>query len=176
MAEALTPVRIGRASRSSFQDTEESAEIDFQLGVRQGIVLHAFEFGVANAQHVATSDDRQDYAFLSLHAETGELENVADGYADALVLNSEVLGEAVLAASSSGTAGEETGVKLAWLSTYSWRMADLMGKPLLLASNLTFRGVTTDAQLTINGAFVRFYYQYVELTKAELADQFILRR
>lgn len=176
MAEVLTPIRILRASRQSFQNTEESAEIDFQLGIRQGVLIHAIQFGVGAARFVAASDDDSNSAFMSIHAETGELEDVGDDYTDALVLNSEVLAEAVLQATGSGTAGEETGTKLQWMSEKSWNLRELMGKPLLIASNLTFRCATDGAELTINGAFVRIYYQYVELTKAELADQFILRR
>lgn len=176
MVRALTPVRIARISRASFQSTEETAELDFELSVRQGVLIHACEFGVASAVHVATADNDQDQFYLSLHAETGELENAADGFLDALVLNSEIIGEAIGQVSSSATAGEETGVHFDWLSPISWRYDEVMGAPLLLAGNLTFRGKASSSALTVNGAFARVFYQYVTLTDQELARQFILRR
>ena len=176
MVTALTPVRVARVSRAAFQQTEESSEVDFQLAHRQGVLIHAVEFGMGSATYVPASDNDQDYAYLSLHAETGELENAADQFGDSLVLNSEIIAEAVLWVSGATTAGEETGIKKGWLTPIAWNYNELLGDPLLLATNLTFRGITTNSVLTVGGAFARIFYQYVELSQAELANQFILRR
>lgn len=176
MPTALTPVRIARISRESFQNTQEAVELDFQLAHRQGIILHAIEFGIGGVVFVPGSDQEDDNAILSIHAETEELEAVGDALVDSFQLNSEVLAEAILHVSGSATAGEQTGNKYTWMSPISWRFPELIGEPLLLATNLTFRGVTSDAGLTVNGAFARLYYQYVTLTTQELANQFILRR
>jgi len=176
MATALTPVRIARISRQSFQNTEETAELDFELALRQGVLIHAVEFAVGQAILVPALDNDHEEFYLSLHAETGALENALDALTDSQVLNSEVIAEAAGTLTGSATAGEETGTKFAWMSPIAWNFNQLLGGPLLLATNLTFRGVTTASILTINGAMAHIFYQYVELTREELANQFLLSR
>lgn len=174
MAKALTPVRVARVSRESFQNTAEEAEVDFQLAHRQGVLIHAAEFAIGDVRFVPGSDPDEEDAFLSLHAETGELERTFDAFTDALVLNSEIIAETALHVSGHSAAGGV--INYTWLGQRSWNYNQLLGSPLLLATNVTFRGVTTGSALTVNSASVRIMYQYVELTDQELANQFILRR
>lgn len=176
MVRPLTPVRIARASRASVQSTAEESELDFQLALKQGLLIYSVEFSIGDARFVAAADDDEEDAFMSLHAETDELEDSYDEYGDALVLNSEVIAETALHVSSSSTAGEQTGPKYTWFGPTSWRFREIVGEPLLLASNITFRVVTTANSFTINSPVARIFYQYVELTEAELARQFLLRR
>lgn len=176
MVKALTPVRIARISRQTFSNVEETAELDFQLDHRQGVLIHAVEFLMGAVEPAGQTVVNALQAYLSLHAETGNLENPADALVDAVVLNSEIIAESVFTVIDLETATAGGGVAMAWLSPNAWNFNQLLGQPLLLATNLTFRGVTSDATLTVNGAAAHIFYQYVTLTDAELANQFILRR
>ena len=176
MVKALTPVRIARISRQTFQDTAETAELDFQLDHRQGVLIHAIEFLMGQVIEAGQTVLSTAQVNLSLHAETGNLENTADSLVDAVVLNSEVIAEAVFQVMNIETAAAGGAAAMAWLSPNAWNYNQLLGAPLLLATNLTFRGITSVATLTCNGAAAHIFYQYVTLTDAELANQFILRR
>lgn len=176
MVKALTPVRIARVSRQSFQNTQETVEVDFQLDHRQGILIHAVEFLMGQAIDVGATSVNPTQATLSLHAETGTLENAADALIDAIQLNSEIIAEAVWQTSVLETAAAGGGISQGWLGPNSWNYNALLGQPLLLATNLTFRGITSSSVLTVNGAVAHIFYQYVTLTDSELANQFILRR
>lgn len=176
MVKALTPVRIARVTRQSFQNVEETVEVDFQLDHRQGVLIHAIEFFFGGVEPTGQTVVNALQAYLSLHAETGTLENAADAVVDSVVLNSEVIAECVFTVIDLETATAGGGVGMAWLSPNQWNFNQLLGQPLLLATNLTFRGVTSNASLTVNGGGAHIFYQYVTLTDAELANQFILRR
>ena len=176
MVKALTPVRICRVSRQSVQDTEETVAVDFELGHRQGVLIHAVEFLMGQAIEVGATTLVHTQAYLSLHAETGTLESAADALVDAVILNSEVVAEAVYQIGSIETAAAGGAIAGTWLSPNSWNYNQLLGQPLLLATNLTFRAVTSASTLTVNGAAAHIFYQYVNLTDTELANQFILRR
>ena len=181
MAKALSPIRIARARRTSFQATEEVAELDFNLGHRQGIQIHAVEFGIRGVV-LTPADDAIDHenAHMSLHAETGALEGAIDAFpSDDMILNSEIIAETTLQVdgfTSSVPAASPDVFTFSWLQPISWNYHQLIDGPLLLAQNPSFRGVTSNALLTVNGAQVTIYYQFVELTDVELASQFILRR
>ena len=176
MPKALTPVRIARVSRQTVNNTAETVELDFQLDHRQGVLIHAVEFLIGQFIDVGGTTIIPTQGVLSLHAETGNLENTADALVDATVLNSEIIAEAVLQATVLETAAAGGGVSHEWLSPKEWNYNQLLGQPLLLATNLTFRVFTSAAVLTINGGAAHIFYQYVTLTDAELANQFILRR
>lgn len=181
MAKDLSPIRIARARRTSFQNTEESAELDFNLGLRQGIKIHAIEFGIRNIILVPV-DDAIDHesAHMSLHAETGALEGAIDSFpSDDLILNSEIIAETTIQVDGFTSSVPSTSPDIfvpTWLQPKAWNFHQLVGSPLVLAQNPTFRGVTSSSLLTVNGGQVTIYYQYVELTDTELASQFILRR
>lgn len=176
MVKALTPVRIARISRQSVNNAAETSELDFQLDHRQGVLIHAVEFLVGQLLDVGATSVIPSQAGLSLHAETGNLENTADALVDAVVLNSEVIAEAVAQSTILETAAAGGAAAIIWLSPKAWNYNELLGRPLLLATNLTFRVFSSAAVLTVNGAAAHVFYQYVELTDAELANQFILRR
>lgn len=176
MAQALTPVRIARVSRQSVNNATESVELDFQLDHRQGVLIHAVEFLIGQLIDVGATTIVPNQANLSLHAETGNLENTALALVDATVLNSEVIAEALIQTTILETAAAGGGVGYIWLSPKEWNYNQLLGQPLLLATNLTFRVEASGVVLTVNGAAAHIFYQYVTLTDAELANQFILRR
>lgn len=182
MAKILSPIRIARSRRTSFQDTAETQELDFALGLGMGLHIHAVEFGMRSAIFVPPADDTlaNAAAHLSLHAEVGGLEGAIDAFpADETILNSEIIAETTLNArafSSSVPAASPDVATYQWMQPLSWNFNQLIGGPLVLAQNLTFRGVASAATFTINGAQVTIFYQYVRLTTAELAGQFSLRR
>ena len=176
MPQPLTPVRIARVSRQTVNNAAETVELDFQLDHRQGVLIHAVEFLIGQMIDVGVTTIIPTQATLGLHAETGNLENSADALVDATVLNSEIIAEAVCQAVVLETAAAGGGVNMLWLSPNEWNYNQLLGKPLLLATNLTFRVFSSAAALTVNGGAAHIFYQYVTLTDAELANQFILRR
>ena len=177
MAEILSPIRIARARRTSFQNVEETFEIDFALGLQMGVRVHAVEFGVREAVIVPTTAPINAQAHMSLHVETGALEGAIDAFpADDVILNSEIIAETTLMVTSGDTAQIEGAVERTWLQPLAWNYHQLVGGPLDFAQNLTFRGVTSASTLTINGGQVTIYYQYIKLTKSELGEQFALRR
>lgn len=176
MPKALTPVRIARVSFQTVNNAEKTVELDFQLDHRQGVLIHAVEFLIGQLIDVGAVTIIPTQAVLGLHAETGNLENSADALVDATVLNSEVIAEAVIQSVILETAADGGGAGMMWLSPKEWNYNQLLGAPLLLATNLTFRAFSSAAVLTVNGAAAHIFYQYVTLTDAELANQFILRR
>lgn len=175
MVKALSTVRIARSRRTSFTSTAETQEIDFSLGLRQGVEIYAVEFGaleiIPTAGAFAT-----EWALMELHARTGALEGGLDSFpADDTILNSSIIAAAVWQMTSfDGTT--EAAASQGWMTERSWRFQELIGKPYLAATNLTMRGITKDTSLVVNGGQITIYYRYVLLTDSELAEQFALGR
>lgn len=181
MVEILSPVRILRSRRTSITNVEETAEIDFSLALMMGIRIHAVEFGLREAIMVVADDTVLTHqVHMSLHVEIGALEGAIDAFpADATILNSEIIAETTLqmhAFSSSVPAASGEMVGGLWLQPMAWNFHQLVGGALDFAQNLTLRTITSEAGLTVSGAQVTIYYQYIKLTKAELGEQFALRR
>lgn len=177
MPSILSPIRIARVRRTSFQDTEETFEVDWALGLSQGVRIHAVEFGIREAVLVPTTAPINAEAHLSLHVETGALEGAIDAFpTDNVILNSEIIAETTLQVTSGDTAQIEGAMERTWMQPLAWNFHALVGGPLDFAQNMTFRGVTSASTLTINGAQCTIYYQYIALSKAELGEQFALRR
>lgn len=175
MPKALSTVRIARSRRTSFTSTEETNEIDFSLGLRQGVEIFTCEFGaleiIPTAGAFAT-----EWALFELHNRIGALEGGLDSFpADATILNSSIIAAAVYQTTTlDGTT--EAAASQGWLTDKTYDFVQKLGKPYLTASNLTFRGVTKDTSLVVNGGQVTLYYRYVSLTDSELAEQFALGR
>ena len=175
MVKALSTVRIARSRRTSFTSTAETQEIDFSLGLRQGIEIYAVEFGALEIIPTAAAF-ATEWALMELHARVGALEGGLDSFpADDTILNSSIIAAAVYQTTTlDGTT--EGAASQGWITEKSWKMQDLVGKPYLVATNLTMRGVTKDTSLVVNGGQITIYYRYVELTDKELAEQFALGR
>lgn len=177
MAKALSPIRILRSRRVSFQNTEETHEIDFGLSLKQGVNIYGVEFGIENAVLVPSTTPLTRSVHLSLHVETGTLEGAIDaGPVDTTILASEIIAETVYQVTAGDTIQIEGEKSQEWLMRREWDYLSIFGKPLLVAQNVTFRGVTSGSELTCNGALVVIFYQYVQLTDKELVEQFALRR
>lgn len=180
MAEVLTPFRIARAHNASVAaGVTETQEIDFEFALSQGALLYVAEFALLNVVIATMADNDDETAAMSLHAETGALEDTLDGVTDEVRLDSEVIGEAAYHVAGSddfGGAGVGAAKSMAaWTGERRWDYHAMLGQPLLIAQNLTFR-VDATAGLTVNGATVRIFYKYVRLSRSELAQQFLLRR
>jgi len=177
MVRELSPMRVLRTRRTSFQNTEETQEIDFQLGIRQAVQLFGAEFGIREAILVPTGAPLTAQAFMSLHVETGGLEGAIDEFpTDDTILNSEIIAETTLQITSGDTAQIEGAFSHIWLQPLAWNYLQIMGEPILIAQNVTFRGVTSESPLTVLGAQLTLFYKYVELTDNELGKLFALRR
>lgn len=175
MVKPLSTIRIARSRRTSFTSTEETQEIDFALGLRQGIEIFSVEFGALEVIPVAAAF-ATEWALMELHARIGALEGGLDSFpADDTIMNSSIIAAAVFQMTTlDGTT--EGAASQGWLTERSWRFPDLIGKPYLVATNLTMRGITKDTSLTVNGGQITIYYRYVSLTDSELAEQFALGR
>ena len=173
---------ILRSRRTSFQNVEETREIDFRLGTGQGVELYRVEFGIRGFVHVPADDAEAASveAHMSLHMETGGLEGSIDSFpADQTILNSEIIAEATLGVYSfisSVAAASGNSQSAQWLQPNFWNFKEILGDPLIIAQNLTFRGVTSSALLTVNGAQVTIYYKIVTLTTAQIVNLFSTRR
>jgi len=179
MPTALSPIRICRARRTSVTNSAETMEIDFNLALLEGIEIYACEAAALEYVDSPGTGFAGGWATTSLHAETGALEGAIDAFpADNFILNSEIIAEAtvqVLAQDEAATRGGSAAALL-WVGPNQWNFITLIGKPLLLATNLTMRAITKESQSVINGLQWTIYYRYVKLTKSEAGDLFILRR
>ena len=177
MAKILSHLRIARVRRTSVQNTEETFEIDFALGLKQGLEIHAIEFGMRQMILVPGAAPITAQGHMSIHVETGALEGAIDSFPeDEVVMNSEIIAETTMQLISGDTAQVEGVITMEWLQPKSWNFNEISGKPLLIAQNPTFRVVTSVSTLTMNGPQATFFYRYVELTTTELAEQFAVRR
>jgi len=179
MVKVLSPMRIARSRRTSFTNVEETQEIDFALGLRQGIQLYAAEFGALEFIATPTTTFVTHWAVMSLHARVGALEGGLDSFpADDSILNSEILAETSMNVMTQAAAVTVGGSAAAfqWAHPNVWNFDQITGGPLLVATNLTFRGITKSSAMVVNGGQVTLYYRYVALSDSELAQQFALRR
>ncbi|KKL82629.1 hypothetical protein LCGC14_1982820 [marine sediment metagenome] len=179
MAKALSPIRIARFNLENVDAPgTENLGIDFQLGIRQGIRLYRAEFGIGEMAFVdAAAAAQRCVCLMSLHAETGNLEDLFP--TDTGLINSEVVASAIIQGQMHDSAAAGGMVDYVWLKEGTINYREVLGEPLLLAQNLTFRVTAEElvsATLQVLDAHVQLWYDYVELTPAELASQFILRR
>jgi len=178
MAKPLTPVRIAKVSRTSFSNSAEEVEVDMELALGQGFLLHTVEIVPGELNLAVSTAQKEETAYMSVHAETSTLEVAQDAAVDGLVLNSEILAQAVVQAKAQEEAATRGGSSAAfiWLSEKRWNFNELLEKPLLLATDLTCRFITSAAALVVQRTTINLFYQYVELSEKELADQFLLGR
>lgn len=179
MPTALSPIRICRARRTNVTNVAETMEIDFNLALLEGIEIYACEAAMLELVDTAASAFDTNWTTTSLHAETGALEGAIDAFpADNFILNSEIIAEATIQQVAQDEAATRGGSasSLIWLGPNQWNFMQLIGKPLLLAGNLTMRAIGKDAAMNALGLQWTIYYRYVKLNKSEASDLFLLRR
>ncbi len=178
MAKALSPIRLATINRAAVTNSVETAELDFQLAVRQGVLIHVVEVAIGNPIVSNTTVYSQEAWYASLHIETGTLETAMDALVDGERLNSEliaVFGATYHVQNEAATRGGSAGGGV-WNTPRRYNYGQMFGKALLVAQNVTARFFTRNSTLVVNDIQMRIWYQFVELTDAELASQFVLRR
>jgi len=167
--------RMAIARRASVVGgTAESQEINFAMGFGEGIEIAHIEFGLTIAANSLTTARVQNNVRLSVHAETGALEEPL-GPSDDFELNSEVIAFAVLLVDTNDNAlGEQS--NFLWAPGPSTHFIDILGAPMLLASNPTWQVDGESSTIAISNPFMRMWYRYVELSNSELLRLFALRR
>lgn len=179
MPNPISPIRIARARRTSVTNVAEEMEIDFNLSLLEGIEIFACECAALELIDTAATAFDTNWMTTSLHSENGALEGALDSFpADNFLLNSEIIAEATLEIITQNEAATRGGsaATLAWVGPNQWNFMQLIGKPYLLAQNITMRAITKGAGTVANGLQWTIYYRYVALTRAEVGSLFILRR
>lgn len=182
MPHTESPITVLRVRRTSVVNVEETQEVDFRLGTGQGVEIHAIEFGIRGFTHVPVDDDENANVqfHMSCHLETGGLEGGIDAFpADATILNSEIIAETSLSVRtfiSSVAAASGSSEHATWTQPLSWNFHSLIGKPLLIAQNVTFRAITSDALFSVLGAQLTMYYKIKALSVKDIVNLFALRR
>lgn len=162
------PVRIARARFSDPQNQTETMEIDFNLARNEGVELFAAEFGMQTHVLAGGNPAASSTTTLSLHVETGALEGGLTSFpSDTYILNSEILAEANWWGTNYDNATQASYSIGGWTTEHAWNFVELLGNPLILAQNITFRAIASTSAVTV-GAFVTLFHRYVDLSDAEL--------
>jgi len=180
MVKVLTPIFIFDRSIQTIADggAVQEAEIDFQLGVGQAVELFASiaqtglsDFDPSNTTLLDTS------MIMTLHRRTGTLtDQTPAGPVD--LSQGEVIHKIVYGVTNLETAAAGGAVSVYSRGPTTMKWPDLIGKPLLLAANLTIRYEISGAEGgTIGWDNPGFYliYRYVVPTASELAQAFFGR-
>ena len=180
MTHVLTPYRMARIRRDAVAvSTREQAEVDFDLGVREGIEIAAVRFGCERLNTTTQTAILDQTNLFSLHAAATGLEaDLADGPVDDQILASEIIAHAALQLSFQIEAATRGGsaVAMVWTMDPNTNFLELQGQPLLLARNPLFAAEALGASVEIVGAECDIWYRYVQLSRNELAALFVQRR
>lgn len=165
MPRDISNIRVARSFLTPAVAEAISAEMDFQLGIRQGIKIHAVlgtlplispNPGVAHSNQTV---------FHTLHMETGTLEDPLDGAGqDAINIDTEIFYRQEGISHSLVTAAAGAGYAL---SVHPTEMV-VYPVPILVARNITHRAESVGIAGSSYGAIVYIYYNYVEYTAAEM--------
>lgn len=179
MARPVAPVRVFRVANIAVADNAvEDIEIDLNLVASRGIHLLAVEFNYQIVFSTPSGTFEDHTARLTLHRRTDTLED-ATPVADVNLESSEIIAETVFAGISQAEAATRGGSagSLAPQGPVMFPYLSMLGQPLLVAGNLTFRSeVLTHAGTTSSFCVCRLWYQHVQLTPTELLRSFLQRR
>lgn len=181
MAKELTGFRIAHADIIDISSgTPQVQEMDFNFARGEGIAIYSVEFKLKFSE-IASTAFEDGIVNMSLHVENDTLETTfidiaADGFTTD---DSEIIAEGVWGSIGQDEAATRGGsaAAMGWLSKNSWDYLQILGAPLVIAINPTFRvenfGVfafqADDHRCTM-------WYKYVELTDREVRDAFFRRR
>lgn len=169
-----TPVSAWRIARSFIGNaaTEESQELDFNIGTREAIEIAGILGTLAPTAATSTTTNTPVLSEQSLHAEDGTIEalNSTGAAADQFERDSEVMYHQVLSAivfdGTTEGAGALAVTPSGWVN---------YPRPLLLPFNPTHRVDNEGAVMDV-GATLLIMYRYVSLSVGELALEFARRR
>lgn len=168
MPREISGLRIARSFITP-TDAEVSRVLDFQLGARQGIQIHAVLGEITPDPGnvvVSTSTIVGFQATHTLHLESGSLETVPDDSGeDEDTIDSEIFYRQVLSLMGNDDATTEFRASIALLAQPQGIVE--FARPLFVARNITHRGLSTNASLDVL-CHVIIYYTFVEFSLAEL--------
>ena len=167
MPREISGLRIARSFITP-TDSEVSRVIDFQLGARQGISISAVLGSILpqSSTVISVSTITHLNATQTLHLESGSLETVPDAAAeDEDTIDSEVFYRQDLYVGGNDDVTTEFRASLAVSVTPSGIVDYKV--PLLVARNITHRGISPQAALDFM-AHVTIFYTFVEFSLAEL--------
>lgn len=171
MARPISDWRVARSFIGAAA-TEETVELDFNIGTREAIEISGVLGTMAPSAAVATATPTPVLSAQTLHIEDGTVEALNDAGAgadqferDSEVIYQQVLG--VIAFDGSTEAAGALSVTPSGLVTFP--------DPILAPINLTHRVDNEGAVLDV-GCTLLIYYRYVQLDLSELAFQFARRR
>ena len=169
-----TVISDWRVSRSFIgaAATEESVELDFNLGTREALEIAGILGTMGPTAAVATGTPTPVLSEQSLHIESGTIEalNSPGAAANQFERDSEVIYQQVLSVIAFDGTTEAAGA----LSVTPSGIV-VFAEPFLAPINLTHRVDNEGAVLDV-GCTLLIYYRYVELNDRELGFQFARRR
>lgn len=171
MPRAISAWRTARSFIGS-AGTEETVELDFNIGTREAIEVAGVLGTMAATAAVATGTPTPVMSAQTLHIEDGTIETLNDvgAAADQFERDSEVIYQQVLnVIAFDGTTEAAGAIEV----TPSGLV--LFPAPVLSPINLTHRVDNEGAVLDV-GCTLMIYYRYVELSTTELALEFARRR
>ncbi len=167
MPREISGLRIARSFISP-TNSQVSRELDFQLGPRQGIAIHAVlgsiwpDAGTA----ISTATIVHTNGNHTLHLETGSLETVPDlAGEDEDTIDSEVFWRQDIYQGGNDDISTEFRASLSTIVTPSGLIT--FPQPIFAARNITHRGIAVQAAFDFN-AHVILYYIFVEFSLSEL--------
>ena len=175
MATVITPVRIVKVQRQSVQNARETVLVDFDLSADQGVRIWQVRFDVFQGVLVPGGDNDRGMGSLALHVEQGTLElDIGDTPTDRLITNSEVIAEVGLEVPGSNTVGQQPDTGFHFTGDPVTDFSAMGGMDMAISPQ--FSVTSSDANFALNGAMATIFYQYLKLSQAELASQFLSRR
>lgn len=171
MTKAISDFRVARSFIGNTA-TEESVELDFNIGTREAIEIAAVLGLMGATANTEATTVTPVIAEQSLHVEDGTIEALGSSAAsnDAFDNDSEVIFAQVMnMITFNGTteAAAAMDVNPSGLVTFP--------EPVISPINLTHRADNDGASLDV-ACTLLIYYRYVELSDQELAFQFARRR
>jgi len=168
MPKEISGLRIARSFITP-TNAEASRVLDFQLGARQGIAISGVLGSIKTDPGAFTLSSSTVLMFAgnhTLHLESGSLETVPDEQGeDEDTIDSEVFYRQDLSVGGNDDATTEFRASLALES--SPHALVTFPKPLLVARNITHRGISSSANLDLL-CHVIIYYTFVEFSLSEL--------
>jgi len=164
--QVISGLRVARSYISPVGITAEIQEIDFQLGARQGVAIHAV-LATMNFQALNVSSSVQTIAnfIQSLHLEVGALETLEFGTTDEVTVDSEIFFRQEM--TYVGNDDLTTEFRSAAAMVISPAGLITFAEPILTSRNITHQGDGSVATWSV-GMHITLYYKFVEFSLSEL--------
>lgn len=179
MPKEITGFRVAKIDLANVDDTPEvSQEIDFDFGAREGVALYVAEF-IVLPTHTESSTFQEFSVNASLHVENDALEDTLDDAPATGVTNldSEIIAELEMRTITQDEAATRGGsaAAMGFVSPHRWDYMQMLGGPLLIATNPTLRAVSNSSSLIVD-IRLTLWFKYVELSNSDIVSSFFRRR